>query len=351
MQVNENDIKYEVVRLYFEDKLFRSYNKLEEILHHYPNISNDYNQETIWQIEAELRKREITDIVNDEKMFKDLILIIKNEYKESKMIISELNSSEGWEVKYDKNNINVFSSNAISSSLLSSNGDLNLQSIKILGKVNAPLTNCLAIFYEIDLYKEWVPRMDCSRIVHQPSNYRYYCYYSWNMPLTISNRNCLTYGYGVDELDKEGSIYVFIKSYTLDNLLKMRLKNQTTVKKDILQENKDIIKEENDNFHLATPNHIELDCHFAGFKIKALSQTSCEISIISNVDPKLSFIPYWIQNLAYGYAGPYVIEKIRSIASTIPERIDFQKRMNITRKDIYDDLKKRVSQYFENNPE
>lgn len=103
-----------------------------------------------------------------------------------------------------------------------------IYSLKLDAKIPTPIFNVASIFYEIDLYKKWVPYMEVNiimlfwisdsvwmkecKLLKRESKYRFLCYFNWNIPFPFQDRDMLAYGFGVDMLAESDSILVVIKS-------------------------------------------------------------------------------------------------------------------------------------------
>lgn len=73
----------------------------------------------------------------------------------------------------------------------------------IVATIDSPIFNVLAILYEVDLYKTWVPRQGVSQILHSIAKFRFLCYYVFDMPWPVANRDCVCYGIGIDMLEQQ----------------------------------------------------------------------------------------------------------------------------------------------------
>merc|ERR1711865_407162 len=74
--------------------------------------------------------------------------------------------------------------------------DQGFQTFKVTGAVNAPLFNIVSLFYEVDLFKEWMPGCVASSKVASYSKFSMACYQEFYSPWPVSNRDIVLKGYG-----------------------------------------------------------------------------------------------------------------------------------------------------------
>jgi hypothetical protein len=83
---------------------------------------------------------------------------VARENEEAKHILREIESEEGWELCADKDDIQTY---------YRKEENEKLHALKIQGTIDSPMFDVISIFYEVDLYKTWMPRMTLSRILKQ----------------------------------------------------------------------------------------------------------------------------------------------------------------------------------------
>ena len=56
------------------------------------------------------------------------------------------------------------------------------------GVVNAPIMNLLAVISEIELFKEWLPVIKQSQMLHSVSHFRKLAYFRYKLPWPLKSR-------------------------------------------------------------------------------------------------------------------------------------------------------------------
>lgn len=75
------------------------------------------------------------------------------------------------------------------------------------GSIESSMFNPLAIFAEVDLFKNWIPKLDYVRELTKVTNFRRILHYSFKMPLIIANRDFVCSAVG--NIDKKRKAVVF----------------------------------------------------------------------------------------------------------------------------------------------
>ncbi|KAL0476596.1 hypothetical protein AKO1_006092 [Acrasis kona] len=239
---------------------------------------------------------------------------IASESAEAKRILDQIDNPNGWQLCADKDDIKTFYKK-------DERSNTPLHVVKLEGTVNSPIFNVLSIFYEIDLYKTWLPRLTASDNLAQYGRYRFLCYFALDMPWPFYNRDMVNYGYGVDLLETN-SILVVIRS---------------------------IEKQEFDHFPGATipepdaNGTCRMSLNYSGIKITPMSENQTHVTLIANVDPRISYIPGWVMNgMTHNFAY-LVLAKLRTVAAQVPHS-EYADR--IKNNIIYTDIRERMEMYF-----
>jgi hypothetical protein len=108
-------------------------------------------------------------------------------------------SAEGWEKMRDYDGI---------STLYKKEEGTDFHTLRVEGNVQAPLFNILAVFYEIDLFKLWLPTYQMlglkeSSVIGKLSKTKMLADFKLNMPWPITNRDCVLSITGVDCMDRK----------------------------------------------------------------------------------------------------------------------------------------------------
>ncbi|KAF0982087.1 hypothetical protein FDP41_011948 [Naegleria fowleri] len=233
--------------------------------------------------------------------------------KLAEQVMREFNSDDGWKLCVEKDKMQSF---------YKDNGR-GMHAVKVQGYISAPIFQVLSIFYEVDLYKSWVPQMRESLIIHKLAKYRFLAYFSFDLPWPFSPRDLISYAFAVDKLEKDGSIMVVVKGVTSESL----------------PQHKDVIsKYEN-------PNNVCSECEYSGFLVKYISPEETYVQIVGSVDPKLSYVPYWFINMVTDNASYLSMSKLRNVSAKVPHS-EYQKRIDVNDA-IYGDIKRRLESHLQ----
>jgi hypothetical protein len=135
----EQDLE-KIKSLYTREKLFQAADETEKLLFKLEQHKQDESIAELW------------------KSHESLLETIKRENTEANTLLHELQSEEGWELCANKDNIQTF---------YRKEAHEKLHTLKIQGTIDSPMFNVLSIFYEIDLYKTWLPRCPTSKTLKQ----------------------------------------------------------------------------------------------------------------------------------------------------------------------------------------
>ncbi|KAG2370642.1 hypothetical protein C9374_014726 [Naegleria lovaniensis] len=233
--------------------------------------------------------------------------------KLAEQVMREFNSDDGWKLCVEKDKMQSF---------YKDNGR-GMHAVKVQGHISAPIFQVLSIFYEVDLYKSWVPQMRESLIIHKLAKYRFLSYFSFDLPWPFSSRDLISYAFAVDKLETDGSIMVAVKGVTSKSL----------------PQHKDIISK------FEKPNNVCAECEYSGFLVKYISPEETYVQIVGSIDPKLSYVPYWFINMVTDHASYLSMLKLRNVSAKVPDS-EYQKRID-TNDTIYGDIKRRLESHVE----
>eukprot|EP00818_Percolomonas_sp_WS_P007721 CAMPEP_0117437396 /NCGR_PEP_ID=MMETSP0759-20121206/1501_1 /TAXON_ID=63605 /ORGANISM="Percolomonas cosmopolitus, Strain WS" /LENGTH=352 /DNA_ID=CAMNT_0005229025 /DNA_START=48 /DNA_END=1106 /DNA_ORIENTATION=+ len=209
-----------------------------------------------------------------------------------------------------------------------------VQSMWIKGTIEADFLLLIAVLYEIDLYSLWVPSLSSSHLLKETTNFHVFCEFHWNLSWPLSDRKLWTEGIGIDRLSKHGEVLVAIRDFPPDK--DDELKEITT---EFMKKN-----------YPKGDHAVEMRCPYAAFLLRAISPTQTELTIVSTVNPQIQFVPSWLRNMATKTASPMVIHKIREIVRKTEQDEKYKeylKRIQETKKDVYDDIRDRLNGYWE----
>jgi hypothetical protein len=248
-----------------------------------------------------LTEFELKSLENLLDHYNTLLGRISNEFKESNHIYQELITDLDWEKVSDCDGIICHFKHEDNSPVYS---------MKMSGEVDAPMLNVVSIFYEIDLYPVWCPYMTYGKKVKEDSKYTFLCQYEYDLPWPISKRDMFANGRGIDMIETDRSILVTIKS------VKEEVSSNSTV--------------------------VRMQVDHAGILIKAISDKKTLITIVTNVDPKLSYVPYFLFNYLLKNSGYYILSYIRKTCAKMLENGQEHKKRIEENHEIYQDIQTRL---------
>ncbi len=254
------------------------------------------------QHEQELKEKETIPFIQN----------LKKEVARANQLRNEFNNynTNDWQLVQDKDEIRTFYQHF---------SNTPHHAIKLEATIASNMINILAIFYEIDLYPKWVYAMRDANILQSfSSDYRFLCYYSWNLPFPFYNRDCICHGIGIDCIKEDNSILVLVQT-PLDNEFPPEIIPPLDTKK-----------------------CVRMECHYAGFYIQWINEHTTLVKIICNIDPKLSHIPIFLQNLATKHASYYVMSMLSKLAKQIEKDEEYQQRIK-EKQHIYGDIITRIN--------
>ena len=145
----------------------------------------------------------------------------------------------------------------------------------------------MAIIYEIDLYKKWVPFCNFGQNLKSVDKASKVVYLKTDPPF-ISDRELFLYGLGIDRLEHNGTIVIMAKSIDKDEQI---------------QKQCDVHIEKKSKF-------VRVDMPFFTFQIKPLEENRLEIKAVSNLDAHLHLVPDSVVNLITRKFAFYLFEKM-----------------------------------------
>jgi hypothetical protein len=294
-----------------EDRLFLS----EKIIHWLKLQVSIFLEQTADELSAALpvAMENVSGILQELLMQLDSshnkdVELIEQEATESRFLLSSLTGEADWIVAREGQE------DGITTCYKHVDGS-SLYSVRVQGVVEEPLFNVISIFFEADLYPQWVPTMDRAYELKRLSRYRKLAQFSYKLPWPLARRDIFCYGYGVD-IAEQNAILVVVRS--VDGSYG------------------DIQIPEPD------PGTVRMDVKYAGFLFRAIDKSTTHVSVISCTDPKMS-VPYFLQNYGLKKVAHRILLTVRKFASSVAGS-EYEERMN-SDKYVYDDLRRRC-RYF-----
>ncbi|EFC42695.1 predicted protein [Naegleria gruberi] len=226
----------------------------------------------------------------------------------AEFIIGEFETHNEWKLCVEKESMKSFYKDRGS----------GMHAVKVEGTIHASMFQVLSIFYEVDLYKSWVPSMRDSLVIHKFGKYRFLSYFSFNLPWPFSPRDLISYAFAIDRLESDGSIMVSVQGITPATHPEYKDKIGSYVSQD----------------------NVCAECEYASFLVKYVSPEETFVQIVGSVDPKLSYVPYWFINMVTDQISYLSMSKLRQVAKTVPHT-EYQTRID-SNDEIYGDIKRRL---------
>jgi hypothetical protein len=213
---------------------------------------------------------------------------LEREFAYMKLVTAELAMEEGWNTERADETVTVKYKFIPKTELVS---------LKLEGEVDCPLINLLTLIYENELYTQWVPFMSKSdpiKVIHRGSKV---AYMKLGLPFPLSDRDICLAGLGVDRLEENGTILV--------------LAGSVDENEEFMDKHK-LIKKSFDD-----PKSVKTDVKFGGFEIKPISATKCFMRGVTNVNPKIGFLPNSVINWFLRKSGALLFGRLASKAKNI----------------------------------
>jgi hypothetical protein len=179
-----------------------------------------------------------------------------------------------------------------------------INSMSISGRVTIACNffHMLAVFRETDLLQETVGSIEELKVINKEGITRWLAKALIKMPLSLTNRELFIYGYGVF-LKKENMVMIPIYSPNEEELSK---------------------------YYQEKPNQdlVRIDMKFGYYLVRYLDENHCEFFSCFNIDPKISYVPWFILNNCIKEFGYYFMRDFRKAAEDVKLFEIYQKRIN-----------------------
>ena len=196
-------------------------------------------------------------------------------------------------------------------------------SFKVVGIVDACLLHMASVLMEFDLYTEWFPF--CIEASPQGNLSRFHRagkFAIWMMT-PISNREVFLIGYAVDDLTKNKRVVINSRSVRDDEQLPDALTRPGISK-----------------------GSVRADLLKGGFVIDALSPTTCLVSFIMNVDPKIAHVPVAVLNWVSKKIIWVLLHQMGKAARGSTSKKSKYSERRVISADVYSYFEKRAMEIF-----
>jgi len=183
-----------------------------------------------------------------------------------------------------------------------------------------PVFNLLALIYEIELFKNWVPFCDQSYTLKRVKWCEKVVYLKLGLPI-LSDREGYLDGFGVDRLDENGTILIIVKTVHNNEELKRTL-----------------------GITVPESKNVRMEINYFFCEIKPLSHNRLIFKAICNIDPKIDFLPGWVLNFFIRKIGSFMLAKLIRLSKDIKGtqwEANMKKEEN---KGFYEFLEKRLTE-------
>jgi len=187
------------------------------------------------------------------------------------------------------------------------------QSYRITGIGDVTLYDILAVIYEMDLIRLWMPLCKESINCGQLSLYSKCGMIRSGLIWPMWDRECVLFGYGIDDLEN-GRVLIYFDS-------------------------------RDDNPHVNIPKcgkkRIRVEAKIGGFLFERITQTQTKVTVVWNMDPKLE-VPVSIVNW---FAGSFAAKLVQQIvnAAKFDETSEYYKRIQ-NNPEFYGAIKKKLDE-------
>lgn len=194
--------------------------------------------------------------------------------------------------------------------------------IRIGKELDVNLVDLIALIYENQYYPMWFPFSKSADTILRPSKAKKLIYMISNFPV-VSSRDFLVYGFGVNCLKEEGTIYLLVKS---------------------IEDNTEVFQEEFKNKE--NKKFVRAEIKIFGFEIKVIGKNKISMSGIINCDPKISFLPSWIINQIVKQFAKTLFNKLVTIAKNYRGSKYENKNPSEIDREFYEFIRKEAREIF-----
>eukprot|EP00002_Diphylleia_rotans_P027324 TRINITY_DN5472_c0_g1_i1.p1 TRINITY_DN5472_c0_g1~~TRINITY_DN5472_c0_g1_i1.p1 ORF type:complete len:318 (-),score=43.86 TRINITY_DN5472_c0_g1_i1:292-1245(-) len=266
---NDAKVAFEDERLFAASSIIHSIESALNI--HSQELTKNYTQVKI-------------DIINE--LSSQLSHTILAEEAAARRLLSTFESSDGWQLFYENDGIKTWYQGVEGNPAYS---------FKIEGMVNAPLINVVSICYEVDMFSNWIPRLGpyglkVAKELSKISRVSKIVYLDIAVPWPIADRDIAMIGKGTDIMLETGHIILTLKSLT---------------------------EYPGVEFPVLANGTVRAECHFGGFLLSPISQEQTMLRMMFNIDPKLSYTPYWLLNWTLKQFAHFAFQLLRTQAENV----------------------------------
>jgi hypothetical protein len=298
-----------VFAYYYNEKLFKAYEELSKL--DLPRLLKRIEDVNIVRILRRIEK----DYMQASKLFKTMMS----------------GSEDGWILVHKTHVYPETNSSILTYYKEVPNSPIH--AVMIEGILPVSVFSLLCMFYEVDLYKTWVPHMVESRVLqaYPDQKYRFLTYHRFAMTWPFHDRDICFYGYGIDMLEERKG--VLIVGYSIDNDIALQ------------RHNEEYFPLGNNNAHLKNlpanqHDVVRISCDLGGFYVEYLSDHMTFVKIMARVDTKIPYIPPWLINGVTNHLAHKTLELLWHAAKQVEaDQGEWKRRLQ---KDVYQNFAQRL---------
>jgi len=277
----------EIRQLHLDGTLFDAEEKSKELIQYIKDKYESDSESLLKEYEQHPRKK-----------------LIDNQLIETAKMLEFMTSDKGWD---------IFKDDGTWQTEWQPSDDSEFESFRITGVGDVPLYNILAVIYEMDLIKTWMPLCKESTECGQLSLHSKCGLIRIGLFWPIQDRETILFGYGVDDL-KNGKILIYFDS-----------------------------RDDNPNVNIpeCPKGRCRVDVFVGGFFFERLTENTTKITVVWNCDPKMSVPTSIINWFAGTFAGTLVSQIVK--AAKFDETSEYYKRIQ-NNPEFYGMIKKKLAE-------
>lgn len=264
---------------------------------------DDYLIEAYRKLQAAEADTAFAEAYPDVEEFK----IIKNTVTKVDKLLAELGDLDSWRLVYEEGEIATF---------YKGTGQNFLMRAELL--LEAPLFPVLALFSEVDLYHNWVPKIQAFEMIAEPTRFIKLLQYTLDLPWPVSNRDVCLSCQGVAIGQNKSCLIV------LSDLEEPFLGNPPV---EVAQ------------------GSVRINIPIGCINIMYRGPESTQVSLIINAQPHVALIPQWLINWSTKQVFFWFMNSIREQVFKF-KGSEYETRVE-QRAEYYEELKKRIHKYIE----
>jgi len=188
--------------------------------------------------------------------------------------------------------------------------------VRLTGQVKAGLVEVLAVLMEADLWPEWVPKLEKSETLAQPSLFSKAVHVRTASVGPIAAREVVLMGHGYDLLEQGAALVL----------------------------TRDVVADEVPVLPTPSSSAVPLRLIVGGVLLMPVDEKTTTMLLVGCADPSLPVIPSWLVNFVVKHMAHSAFEMLASRAQNLPA--EYRERIAANRK-VYAEIERRVREHFD----